>query len=453
MSTKVKMPRKGLRPSITVLIGFIGMIAIGTFFIALPISSKSREWMSFTDALFTAASAVCVTGLTVLSPAVDLSIFGQVTLLLLIQAGGLGFMTLTTLLFITLRRRITLKDRIAIQQTMGEKDMKGIVRLVRNIALMTLTIEFVGFIVIMPFTIVKNGAIGVWQALFTSVSAFCNAGFDIFGTPDAPYQSMTGFATNGGVLFIVGTLVVLGGIGFTVINDVLKSRFRWKRFSLNTKIVLITTLSLLTFGTFFFLGSEFNSPSMAHLNGGQRFMNAIFQSITSRTAGYNAIEQAALNPASKVITAALMFVGASPCGTGGGIKTTTLALTVIMMIAGIRGKATVVINMRTVDSRQGLKAVSIVALALFIVFTFALVILLIERGSGIGASDIFFEVFSAFGTVGLSTGITAALSTASKMLIAILMLVGRLGVVTVGMIFQSRTNDNIKYPAANIMLG
>ncbi len=320
--------------------------------LTLPVSNKNGEWLRFIDALFTSASAVCVTGLTVRSTAVDFSAFGQVVLLLLIQVGGLGIMTLATLVFMLIGKRITLRDRVALQEALGQDHIKGIVRLVRNIVIMTAVIECAGAVLLLPFFCVKNGAIGIWQAVFVSVSAFCNAGFDILGTASSPYASLTEFNGNAGVLLTVGALIILGGLGFTVINDILNNKFRFGRYSLHTKIVLVATLILILFGTLFFICSEYLSAAYDGLNFGQKLLNSIFQSVTARTAGFNAIDQNSMSQPGIILTCILMFIGASPGGTGGGIKTTTFAVIVLMAFAGLRNSRHHCDDVHNIDTRR-----------------------------------------------------------------------------------------------------
>ncbi len=434
-----------------VLIGFVLIILIGAFFLCLPVSNKDGHWLNFCDSLFTSASAVCVTGLIVRPTAVSFSGFGQVVLLLLIQAGGLGFMTLATLIFIIIRKRITLKDRIAIQEALGQDHMKGVVRLVRNIAIMTGIIELSGVVLLMPFMCVKNGAIGIWQSIFLSVSAFCNAGFDILGTPDMPYASLIQFRSNPFVLLIIGTLIILGGLGFSVITDILACKFRFRRYTMHTKVVLIVTAILLVFGMFFFLGSEFNSAAFEGMNGGEKLLNSLFQSITARTAGFNTVDQGALSNPGKVITCVLMIIGASPGGTGGGIKTSTFAVIILMGIAGLQGKDEIVINMHTIRNKTGLRAVAVLFIAIIFTILGTLIISLID--SELNGAHVLFEVISAFGTVGLSIGITPLFSAPSQIILILLMLVGRLGALSIGMIFVKRDYSSLKFPPANIMIG
>lgn len=436
---------------LVVLLGFLVVMFIGAFFLALPVSNTDGKWLNFTDAMFTSTSAICVTGLIVKPTAVAFNTFGQVIILLLIQIGGLGFMTITTLIFIMIGKRITLKDRIMLQEALGQDRMKGIVKLIRNIAIMTVVIEASGAIFLMPFFCVQNGPIGIWQALFISISAFCNAGFDILGTEQNPYASLTEYNDNAGVLLIIGMLIILGGLGFTVIHDIIENKFRFAKYKLHTKIVLIVTITLLVSGTLFFLCSEYNSAAFDGLDGGQKLLNSIFQSVTARTAGFNAIEQTSMSNSGKIFTCTLMFIGASPCGTGGGIKTTTFAVIVLMAISGLRGKDEIVIGKRTIKTKTGYRTISIATISALLILISTLIISATD--GNITVENILFDVISAFGTVGLSTGICPTLSALAKINLVLIMFVGRLGPLSIGTIFVKHDTDNIKYPSANIMIG
>ena len=437
---------------LVVLLGFLVVMLVGAFLLALPISNTDGKWLSVTHAIFWAMNGVCGTGLVVAPTALSFSWFGQIVLLLLIQFGGLGFMTLATFVFILIGKRITFKDRLAIQEALGENHMKGVVRLVRNIIIMTAIIEAVGTILLIPFFCVRNGAIGVWQALFNSISAFCNAGFDGGGTVANPFGSLSDYRGNVGILVIIAALSILGAFGFTVINDVLKCKFRFRRYRLHTKIVLCMTPILMLFGMFFILASEWNSPAFAGMNGGQKLLNSMFQAVmASSTAGFSSIDQTAMSSSGKILTCILMFIGSSPGSTGGGIKTTTFALLVLMGAAGLRGKDDVIVAKRTIEMKTCLRAVAVTVLATAVIFTGFLLI---------GATDgdiptgyVFFETMTAFTTTGLSMSLPPILSPYALYTLAVVMFIGRLGPLSVGMIFARQDRSSLKFPTANIMIG
>lgn len=460
--TEILRKRKILKPAHVIVIGFLTVILLGSCLLTLPISNKDGNWLSYINALFTSASAVCVTGLIAVPTAVSFNYFGQVVVLILIQIGGLGFMTLATMLFLVFKKRIKLKDRIVLQEALNQDNNKGVVKLTRNIIFLTLIIEGIGAALLMPVFIFMNGPIGIYQAIFTAVSAFCNAGFDIFGTVAAPYQGMIQFVNNGIVSLTICFLIILGGLGFTVIMDIGKNR-RFKKFSLHTKIVLIFSSILILLGAVCFFAAEFNNDkTMGNLNVGSKILASFFQSITSRTAGFNTVDQASLSPASKLISMVLMFIGASPASTGGGIKTTTFAILLLMLVAGIRNKDEVVMGKRTITTKNCLKAVSIVLFSLAAVVTVTLILFVSERhnavliNSGMYTLDNFlFEAFSAFGTVGLSTGITPYLSPIGKIALMCLMFFGRVGTITIELLFIAKKNNDlsIKYPDGSVMIG
>lgn len=437
---------------LVVLLGFLVVMFAGAFLLALPVSNTDGKWLSFTYAVFWAMNGVCGTGLVVRPTALSFTGFGQAVLLLLIQFGGLGFMTLATFVFILIRKKLTFKDRIAIQEALGEEQLKGVVRLVRNIIIMTAVIEAAGTILLIPFFCVRNGAIGIWQSLFNSVSAFCNAGFDVCGTEANPYGSLTDYNGNAGILLIISLLSILGAFGFTVINDILKCKFRFRRYRLHTKLVLCVTPIIMVFGMFFFLASEWNSAAFAGMNGGEKLLNSLFQSVmASSTAGFSSVEQTALSSPGKIMTCIIMFIGSSPGGTGGGIKTTTFAVLVLMGIAGIRGKDDLVIAKRSVGMKTGLRAVAVTMLAIAVLAVAFLTVTATD--SGFPAGYVFFEVMTSFTTTGLAMGLSPTLSAPGLFVLAITMFIGRLGPLSVGMIFAKRDRSSLKYPSANIMIG
>lgn len=435
-----------------VLLGFLVVMFAGAFFLALPVSNTDGKWMKFTYAVFWAMNGVCGTGLVVKPTALSFTGFGQGVLFLLIQFGGLGFMTIATFVFIIIRKRITLKDRIAIQEALGQDQIKGVVRLVRNIIIMTLIIEIAGAAALTPFFCVKNGSIGVWQALFTSVSAFCNAGFDILGRVGNEYGSLSDYNGNAGILLIVALIAILGSFGFPVIDDILKCRFRYKRYRLHTKVVLAVSLSIMTFGTFFFLASEFNSPATAGMNGGEKLLNSLFQSVTaSSTAGYSSLDQTKLSASGMVMSAVIMLIGSSPCSTGGGIKTTTFAVLVLMGWSGLRGKDEIVVGKHSISFKTGLRAVAVLMLGSALILTGVCIIGATDGISPVGY--MLYDTVSAFTTTGLSMGIVPSLTDAALYVLAVVMFIGRLGPLSIGMMFGSQERSGIKYPNANIMIG
>ena len=435
-----------------VLLGFLVVMFVGAFVLALPVCNTDGKWMRFTHAIFWAMNGVCGTGLVATPTALTFTGFGQAVLLLIIQFGGLGFMTMATFVFIIIRKKITLKDRVAIQEALGQDQMKGIVKLVRNIMIVTFVIEFLGAAMLTPFFCVRNGAIGVWQALFTSVSAFCNAGFDILGRVGNEYGSLTDYSGNYGIILIVALIAILGSFGFPVIDDILKCRFRHKRYRFHTKAVLIVSLSIMGFGTLFFFASEFNSLATADMNVGEKLLNCMFQAVTgSSTAGYSSLDQTKMSASGMVLSAIIMFIGSSPCSTGGGIKTTTFAVIVLMAWSGLRGKDDIVVGKHSISIKNGLRAVAVLVLASALIFTGVMIICATDGISPVGY--VLYDTISAFTTTGLSMGIVPSLSDAALYVLAVVMFIGRLGPVSVGLVFIKQSQSSLKFPSANIMIG
>ena len=438
---------------IVVLLGFLVVMFVGAFLLALPISNTNGQWNNFTHSVFWAMNGVCGTGLVVTPTALTFTGFGQAILLIIIQFGGLGFMTMATFIFIIIRKKITLKDRVAIQEALGQDQMKGVVRLVRNIMIMTFIIEIAGAAMLTPFFCVRNGAIGVWQALFTSVSAFCNAGFDILGRVGNEYGSLSDYNGNYGIITIVALIAILGSFGFPVIDDILKSKFRFKRYRLHTKVVLVVSLSIMAVGTLFFFASEFNSQAMSGMNGGEKLLNSMFQAVTaSSTAGYASIDQTKLSPSGMILSAVIMFIGSSPCSTGGGIKTTTFAVIVLIVWSGLRGKEEIEVGMHSISIKNGLRAVAVLILGAALILLGVMIIGATDGISPVGY--MIYDTVSAFTTTGLSMGIVPSLSDAALYVLAVVMFIGRLGPLSFGLMFIKQQNKTgIKYPPANIMIG
>lgn len=461
---KLRKPRFRLNTAHIIVLGFLGVILFGAFMLSLPISARERHWLPFLDALFTATSAVSTTGLLAFGGITDtatyLSGFGQAVLLILIQFGGVGFMCITTLFMLLLRKKITIRDRLLMKAEFNQSDNRGMVRLGRNIMLVTLGIEGVGFLLLLYPFVARNGAIGVWQAMFTSVSAFCNAGFDVMGLTQGAGSSLTGFASNVMVNLSTALLIILGGIGFTVLMDLGHSKGNFRKLTFHSKIVIVTSAVLILMGWVFFLCAEWNNAgTMANMNVGDKILASFFQSVTPRSTGFATIEQTEMTSPSKFMTITLMFIGASPGSTGGGIRTTTLTILILVTIAGIRGNDEVTIRKRTIASRDARKAVGVFISSLFVVLLATVIMLMTERGHAAAETltfeNVLFETVSAYTTAGLSCGITATLSACGKIIMTLLMFFGRVGMVTIGLLFLRKrgVDDRIRYPEATIMIG
>ena len=459
--SKLEMLLKKLfTPARAITLGFLLVIFIGAFFLCLPISHNNGQWFNFTDALFTATSCVCVTGLAVVDTATEFSLFGRIILLLLIQIGGLGFMTMTTVMFIVFGKKINLKNRMFMQESVSEDNLKGVVRLAQRIVLYTFIFEGLGAF-ILAFQFVKDFGVGegIFVSIFMSVSAFCNAGFDLMGAKFAGASSLVAYNTNPLVLITIALLIIIGGIGFAVIADIaLRTNRKNKRLRTHTKVVLWVTFALIFIGTWMFFGFEFNNPNtIGNMSVGNKLLNSFFQAVTPRTAGFASIYQEAMTVPSLGLTMGLMFIGASPAGTGGGIKTTTFIILLFYLWAAMRGNNELVIDKKEVTINQFKKATTIVTMAILVITGAITVVSIAELGNPlVNFEKIMFECISAFSTVGLSLGITASLSTVSKLTLGLVMLIGRIGPITMGWALVkklSKIQDNIRYPHSDIMVG
>ena len=451
----LRKPR--LRPAHTIALGFLAVIVLGAFLLCLPISTNDFKWMNFIDALFTSTSAVSTTGLiTIGDTAAYFSVFGQIVLLILIQFGGVGVMSITTLFMMLLRRKITLKDRMVMQMEFNQDEGRGMVRLGRNIMLVTLAIEGAGFLLLLAPFCLANGAYGIWQALFISVSSFCNAGFDIMGMTQGLGSSLSGFAGDVMVNLSVSFLIITGGLGFTVLMDIGKHKWRFKKLTLHSKLVLIASGVLILVGWAFFFGAEFNnSGTIGNMSVGHKLLVSLFQSISPRSAGFATVNQGNLTSASKFMTVVLMFIGASPGSTGGGVRTTTLMVIILISVAGLRETDDITVGKHKLNRQSTRKAVSVFVLSLLIVLISAVILLFSEKSSGATFEDILFECASAFATSGLTCGITGSLSVIGKIVIMINMFLGRVGMITIGLMFVSKKggDNNIRYPEGNVAIG
>ncbi|OON95495.1 MAG: Trk family potassium uptake protein [Epulopiscium sp. Nele67-Bin005] len=452
-----------LGPAQVLVVGFIAVILIGTGLLMLPISTHSPYGTSFIDALFTATSAVCVTGLVVVNTLEHWTIFGKIIILICIQIGGLGFMTLVSMTFILLGRRITLKNRLVMQEALNFKTPAGVIRFTKTILKLTLLIEAIGALLLSLVFVPQFGLLdGIGVAIFHSVSAFCNAGFDIIGP-----SSLTDYVDNPIVNITIMILIVAGGLGYTVWIDsyeVLKLKlkspdhFTWKqafyKLALHTKLVWILT-GLLIFGGFLFLYLvEHNNPhTLGNLSFSGKIYAAMFQSISPRTAGFNTIPLDELKEASQALIIGLMFIGGSPAGTAGGVKTVTIGILLLCGISVIQGNTETVVFRKTIAIDSILRALTVIIIAMVIVSSSLMILTLTESGTFM---EILFETVSAFGTAGLTLGITSSLSAVGKIIIICLMFIGRVGLITIGvalMIKQGKNTLGIRYPEEKILVG
>lgn len=439
----------------TICLGFLALITVGTLLLMLPVSQADGTWADLITALFTSTSAVCVTGLIVVDTGSHFSFFGQLIILLLIQVGGLGYMTATTFLLLLLGVKLGLRDKIAIQQSLDQAGLSGSGQLVQSIIAMTLVFELTGtFLMIPVFASDYELNEAIWLALFHSISAFNNAGFGLFA------DNMIGYATSVPINLIIPFLIIFGGIGYQVIVQMymwLRDRLTGRRvhssFSLNFKIVTSTTIFLLVGGTIAFLFVEYrNSETLGALSFADKLMVAWFQGVVPRTAGFNSIDYGKMTDAGLFITIALMFVGGSPGGTAGGIKTTTLRILFDCTKAVLRGKEEVISYRREIPNTLILKAIGVVFGSVMTV-TIATTLMAISDPN-IEFIQLFFEAVSAFATVGLSTGITASVSTVAKLVLIATMYIGRVGILLLmAAVLGDPSPTSINYPEENLLIG
>lgn len=436
-----------LLPTQILALGFALMILVGTLLLSLPIASADGQSMGFINALFEATSAVCVTGLTVVNTAYDLSLFGQIVIILLIQMGGLGFMTIAAMVFFLMGKKITLKERLIMQEALNHFSLEGVVRLTKTVISTTFIIEGIGALLLaLRFIPMLGWAKGIYYSIFHAISAFCNAGFDLFG------NSLMDFTGDIVINFTIMGLIILGGLGFIVIIDIRKNRFNFKRWSLHTKLVLIGTSILIIGGCVFFFVLEYND-TLKPYKLSTKLLAALFQSVTTRTAGFYTIPQEGLTSASKLLTSILMFIGASPASTGGGVKTTTIVVILLMLMNVAKGKNDVEAFGRRLSVETVYRAVSIFLIS---IVTLAFITMIISIVEDVNFIDLLYEVASALGTVGLASFDNAQLKTISKIFIIISMYIGRVGPLTLTVAFarlQLKKKASIRYPEGKVMVG
>ncbi len=443
---------KKIRLSYTEIIvfGTLLMIVLGGLILSLPISSKNGIPTPFTDSLFTSASAFCVTGLVIYDTYTHWSLFGQIVILILIQVGGLGFMTVITMFSIFLRRKIGLKERRLLMESANTLKIGGIVLLVKKILIRTLIFESIGALLLTirfyPLMGLKEGLL---NGVFHSVSAFCNAGFDLMGKY-GQFSSLTSFANDIIVNITIMLLIVIGGIGFLVWDDIFQNKFAFKKYQLHTKIVLVTTAVLILGGAVIFFITEINQ-SMINMNIKGKILSSLFHSITPRTAGFNTLNLSKMSEGGCLLTMLLMIIGGSPGSTAGGIKTTTFVTLFIAALSSAKKSSDITLFKRRLETDTLKKASAITVIYLSTAFV---AIMLISLAQDFTLKEIMFEVFSAIGTVGLSLGITPSLNMFSKIIIALLMYGGKVGVLSMAAVLAEKKETSLlSRPYEKIILG
>ncbi|MFQ5867603.1 MAG: TrkH family potassium uptake protein [bacterium] len=440
--------QRSLSPPQVVVLGFLSVILIGTALLSLPQTTVSGERQLLVDALFTATSAVCVTGLVVHDTGDYFSLFGQIIILLLIQIGGLGYMTMATFLLLLIGKAITVKERLIMQESMPKFSVGGVVQFAKYVLKVTLILELIGA------TILSLRWIGeypvpkaIYLGIFHAVSAFCNAGFALFS------DSLIGFRGDMVTSLTVLSLVFVGGLGYVVISDLYYLRYRkFPQLSIHTKMVLSITLTLIVLGgvAFFLLESK-NPSTLAGLPRKEKIMASLFQAVTPRTAGFSVVDVGGMMQGTLFLTIILMFIGASPGGTGGGIKTTTFGVMLATVWATLKGRRDIMLFKHRIPGEVINKSFVVGFLSIFFI---VIITTLITSSEGHDFIRAFFETMSAFGTVGLSTGITSGLSSLGKALLIVTMFVGRLGPLTIGVAMVRELKDiRFRYPEERVLVG
>ncbi|KXL54435.1 potassium/sodium uptake protein NtpJ [Anaerotignum neopropionicum] len=432
-----------------VAIGYFCVCMIGTILLLLPISAVKGN-TTLLQAIFTAVSACCVTGLVLVDTSTHWTLFGQLVIMILIQIGGLGFMTIGMRFMLLVRRRISLREREVMVESINAYQLGGIIRLTQEIVTGTLIVEGIGAALLAIRFIPEFGLTkGLFYSVFHAVSAFCNAGFDLMGIKE-PFCSLVPYANDFLINFTVMALIIIGGIGFFIWEDLYKHGLQWKRYYLHTKVVLATTGILIFGGALLFFIFE-RSATGAEMPMKERMVSALFQSVTCRTAGFNTIDTGSMSEGSKLLSILLMFIGGSPGSTAGGIKTTTCAAFVLYMISGVRREGSATVFGRSLMPDALGRAISIFTINLGVVLIGALILCALQPFSGI---DAMFEVFSAMGTVGLSTGITRQLTAASAGVITLVMFLGRVGSVSLASaLLEKKAKPPVTLPTEKIIIG
>lgn len=439
----------GFNKTRTIAQSFLAVIAAGALLLMLPVSSAGGEWTNLGTAVFTAVSASCVTGLVLVDTYTHWSVFGQLVILLLIQIGGLGTVAIRIMMVIFLRQNITLKARNLIQESINSLQIGGVVRLLKQAVVGTFFFEAAGAAIMSFYFVPRLGVFrGIYYSIFHAISAFCNAGFDLMGYTGA-YSSFVSAVDDPIINITIMTLITIGGLGFIVWADIWKEKFHFKKYNFHTKLVLLTS-GILVFGgaiLFYFLEKD---GSMAGLSAGGKIYASLFSSVTARTAGFNTIDTGALSESGKFLTILLMFIGGSPGSTAGGIKTTSIAVIFIYMLTYIRGRLGPEVLGRTINDETIKKAVTIASLNLLLAITTIMLICGFEK---LPFLDVMFEAFSAIGTVGMTTGITRELGMLGKILIALLMYLGRVGSMSFAISFAEKKVPKVRLPEVEVPVG
>lgn len=442
--------RKPMSQTQFIAFGFFVLILSGALLLTLPFASRDGESVGFLNALFTATSASCVTGLVVVDTWSQWTLFGQLVILVMIQIGGLGFITVGIFVSIILRRRIGLKQRGLMQESMSALKIGGIVKLAKKIILGTFILEVTGAVLLAFRFVPQFGPLkGIFYGIFHSISAFCNAGFDLMGNQE-PYSSFVAYYDDWLVNLVIMTLIIVGGIGFIVWDDVSTHKWKVKKYLLQTKVVLLATAVLVFGGAFLFYLFE-KDNLLAGMSVSGKILSSLFGSVTARTAGFNTTDVAAMSDGGKLLTMILMFIGGSPGSTAGGVKTTTIVVLLLYVVSNIKRTYGVNVFGRRLEDDAIKRASTIFTINLFLALSASLVIMGVQA---MPMADVMFETFSAIGTVGMTTGITRDLIPFSRVIIIILMYCGRIGSLSFALAFtQQKKIAHVQQPVERITVG
>ena len=454
----MKFLRKHLTTTQIITLSFLLVILLGTILLAIPPASADGTATPISDAMFTATSCVCVTGLVTVTTASHWSLFGHIVILILIQIGGLGVVAIATIFLMLLGKKLSLSNRMLLGDAFNLETMQGLVKFLRRMVGGTFLVEGIGALCYLPVFMPEFGLKGIWYGVFHSVSAFCNAGIDLLG-PD----SLIPYVHRPWMNLVTMTLIIVSGLGFTVwfdVVDILKKKLRretghrriWELLSLHSKIVLTMTSFLLVAGTACYFVFEYHNPAtMGSFTPGQKLLASCFQSVTTRTAGFVTIPQKGLTTPSTIITLFLMFTGGSPVGTAGGVKTTTLAVILLVVIATIRGREDIICYKRRISYKTARKALAVALISFLASIAAVIILMVLEPGS---AADQIFEVYSALGTVGISRDYTSAIGIAGKIILCICMYLGRIGPVSMVLVFTMRDRQiAARLPEEHVAVG
>lgn len=450
ISENVKQEKKKKRflPMQVIVLGFLIIILTGTALLMLPVSSAQGRFTDPLTSLFTATSATCVTGLSVVTTASHWSIFGKCVILLMIQTGGLGFLSMTVLIFALLRRRMTPRENMLVAQSVSLTDNGDTFGFMKRILAVTFSIEAVGALILMTRFVPKFGAYGIYMSVFHSISAFCNAGFDLIGE-----ASLVPMYNEPVVLLTHAVLIFVGGIGFMVWESIRECIFQKKHLSVYARFVLIVSAILLVFGFLVTAVFEWNNVTMEHMNTGEKLMASLFHSVSLRTAGFSVFDNGMTADPTHFVSIILMYIGGATGSTAGGLKVSTVGIVVYSTFLVAMGNSDIVLFKRKISAQTVLKAVALIVIAGLFTFVSAISIAAID---GIGIEKTLYETVSAYATVGNSTGITSSLSIPSRLIVILLMFMGRVGILTITyslIIRQSKKKTGINYSEAQMPIG